>query len=186
MHFGLQVFIIKINSKDCKSDMENHIHLVYHIFITFFMPKNSNYSVLCIHTFCCLLFNSPCFPTHLLFILQMLSCLFQFNPLYSHFFISVPQFGERPFCFSHLHPAISAPFLLPNLQFVVPFPLRLSWEAAESTVMMQAWYNLQSIPLCHPLLPLPNNFNSTPSMCHCHFSLLPNSDKIHPLHRLYC
>lgn len=43
LHFSSQMFIIKISStKYCKCDMENYIHFVYHIFITFFMPKNSN------------------------------------------------------------------------------------------------------------------------------------------------
>lgn len=157
MHFSLQVFIVKINPKFCKWDMENYIHLVYHIFITFFMPKNSNYSVLCIHTFCRLLFTSPCFPTHLLFILQMLSWLFQFNPLHSYFSISVPQFGERPFCSSHLHPEAQLQLLLPNLQFVEPF---LSWEAAESPAMMfmahcsPSLCSIHSIPFQIILIPL--------------------------------
>lgn len=54
-------------SKCYKWGTENYIHLVYHI------PHAKKFKyVLCIHTFCRLLFNSTCFPTFLLFILQML------------------------------------------------------------------------------------------------------------------
>lgn len=122
----------------------------------------------CLHTFWCLLFNSACFSHTALvhFANAAWTTLPCFSCLCSHFLISVPLVlaSPSPVYFTPILQC-QCSLLFPSLQFLSPLLVMCSWVAAESTVMVQTYYNLQSISFCSPLYSLLNNFNSARQVC---------------------